>query len=78
MVTIASAAEGSTDPRVKAAFFIVEPSRDQLIQVAALFDRGELRTIVDSVLPFSAAPDVYAGTVPRQGRGKVVIAIGEC
>ena len=77
LITIVASAEGSTDPRVQNVFFIVEPNRDQLVRLSDLLDRGELRSIVDSVLPFSAAPAAYNGSFHRQGRGKVVIAIGE-
>jgi NADPH:quinone reductase-like Zn-dependent oxidoreductase len=76
MVTIAADVEGSTDPRIKQAFFIVEPSQNQLAEIAGLLDRGELRTVVDSVFPLSEAADVFAGKAARQGRGKLVIEIG--
>jgi NADPH:quinone reductase-like Zn-dependent oxidoreductase len=77
MVTIAADVEGSTDPRTKQAFFIVEPNQKQLAEIGGLLDAGKLRTVVDSVYPLSAAPDVFAGTVARQGRGKMVIEIGD-
>jgi NADPH:quinone reductase-like Zn-dependent oxidoreductase len=32
MITIVSAVEGADDPKLKAAFFIVEPNRDQLVE----------------------------------------------
>lgn len=75
LVTVASTAEQSTDALVKQAFFIVEPSQKQLVEIAGLLDAGKLRPVVDSVFPLSQAPEVFAGKVPRQGRGKLVIAI---
>ena len=75
MVTVASAASGSSDPRLQRAFFIVEPSQKQLNEVAALLDGGQLWTVVDGVVPFSHAPTAYTGGVPRQGRGKVVVEV---
>jgi hypothetical protein len=40
MVTVVSTAADSAEARVKQAFFIVEPNRKQLIEVAALLDAG--------------------------------------
>jgi NADPH:quinone reductase-like Zn-dependent oxidoreductase len=77
IVTIVSAAEESKDPRVQAAFFIVEPNRKQLADIASLLDDGQVRSVVDSVVPLSEAPDVYTGKHRRQGRGKVVVAIAD-
>lgn len=74
VVTIASGAESSrANDRVKNAFFIVEPSRQQLIEVAELVDKGALRPVVNTILPFSQAPLAYAGKVAK-GRGKLVVA----
>ncbi len=75
MVTVASTAEGSTDERVKQAFFIVEPNQKQLYEIAGLLDTAILRPVVDSVIPLSQVPALFAGKVARQGRGKLVIAI---
>src|SRR5262249_37779609 len=65
LVTVAADSEGTSDERSKKAFFIVEPRHDQLIQVGRLIDAGDLRTVVDRVLPFSKASDAYAGMVER-------------
>lgn len=74
LVTIAADAEGSQDARIHAAFFIVEPNRTQLEQVAHLLDYGELRTFVDAEVPFAEASQAYFGRVPRRnGWGKVVV-----
>lgn len=76
LVTIASGAESSpADDRIKNAFFIVEPNRQQLIEVAESIDKGGLRPVIDTVLPFSQAPLAYAGKVAKKGRGKLVVAV---
>ena len=76
LVTIASGAESSpADDRVKNAFFIVEPNRQQLIEVAELIDQGTFRPVVDTILPFSQAPLTYAGKVAKKGRGRLVVAV---
>jgi NADPH:quinone reductase-like Zn-dependent oxidoreductase len=76
MVTVAAGDETSDDERVKEAFFIVEPKREQLSQIAALIDAGKIEPVVDAVLSFSQAPAAYAGKIPsRLGRGKMVVAV---
>ena len=75
LVTVASSAEASEDPRVKQAFFIVEPSRQQLASLADLIDSGKLHTVIGTVVPLSQAPDFFAGKLPRPRRGKAVIAV---
>jgi NADPH:quinone reductase-like Zn-dependent oxidoreductase len=69
LVTIAASAETPPDERTKQAFFIVEPSRQQLLKI------GNLRPVVDTVLPFSQASDAYTGNVKKQGHGKLVVAV---
>jgi NADPH:quinone reductase-like Zn-dependent oxidoreductase len=68
--------EAKTNPRVAQAFFIVEPSRQQLIEVASLIDAAKLKVFVDAVVPLAQAADAYTGRVTnRQGRGKIVVEI---
>ena len=61
--------------RTKAAFFIVEPKRDQLVEVGRLLDAGEIRTVLDTEVPFERAPEVFGGRLERTGRGKLVVTI---
>ncbi len=77
LVTIAADSETTRDERTKEAFFIVEPDRPQLVEIGKLIDAGDLRPVVDSVLPCSRASEAYAGTVQRKGRGKLVVALVE-
>jgi NADPH:quinone reductase-like Zn-dependent oxidoreductase len=74
MVTIVSEAENTSDERVRRAFFIVEPSQKQLIEVGCLLDDGTLRPVVGAVVPLPEAPGVFAGKVSKV-RGKLVITI---
>jgi NADPH:quinone reductase-like Zn-dependent oxidoreductase len=74
MVTIAADSEAQTDPRIKDAFFIVEPSQQQLIQINTLLDSGSLRVFVDGEIPITDAPDAYTRKLPRKlGYGKTVV-----
>ncbi len=74
LVTVAS--DLPDDERTKKAFFIVEPSREQLSEVAVLLDAGEIQTAVDAEVPFAQANDSFAkNNIKRAGRGKVVIVM---
>ena len=75
MVTIAASSEAQTEERVKQVFFIVEPDRRQLVEVANLIDAGELRTVVGSVIPLAQASKAYSGTLQPKPRGKVVVQV---
>jgi NADPH:quinone reductase-like Zn-dependent oxidoreductase len=76
MITIAADSETTTDARVKQAFFIVEPNREQLTQIGDWLEAGDLQPVVDAVLPLTRASEAYTGEAKRKhGRGKLVIAI---
>jgi len=76
IVTVAAASEGGErDERTNAAFFIVEPNREQLVEIGRMLDDRRFRTFVDSVLPLRQAPEAYAGTARKQGRGKMVVKL---
>jgi NADPH:quinone reductase-like Zn-dependent oxidoreductase len=75
MVTIVSDTANTADDRVKKAFFIVDPNQKQLSEIGGLLEARSLRPFVDTVVPFSQAPDLYAGRVRRRGRGKLVVAV---
>jgi NADPH:quinone reductase-like Zn-dependent oxidoreductase len=68
VVTIAREAPGAT-------FFIVEPNREQLIELAELADGGELRPAVDSVFPLADAKAAFDRVAARGKRGKVVLEV---
>jgi NADPH:quinone reductase-like Zn-dependent oxidoreductase len=76
MVTVVSTAEGSSDPTVKQAFFIVEPNQKWLFEIADLVEAGRLHAVVDTMVPVRLRPQAYTVRTPRQHRGKVVLDIG--
>ncbi|MBN9658594.1 MAG: NADP-dependent oxidoreductase [Acidobacteria bacterium] len=77
MVTIAASEEGTSDARVKEAFFIVVPNQKQLYLIAEMLRSGALRTVVDTIVPLAKAPEAYLSALPRRGRGKVVVLVEE-
>jgi NADPH:quinone reductase-like Zn-dependent oxidoreductase len=74
LVTIVAGGDVTQDERIKRAFFIVEPKREQLVEIGKLIDAGELRPVVDAVLPLSEASRAYDENLERTGRGKVVVS----
>jgi NADPH:quinone reductase-like Zn-dependent oxidoreductase len=70
VVTIAAEAPGAT-------YFVVEPDRDQLLELGRLADAGEIRPAIDSVFPLAEAEEAFARVAARGKRGKVVLEIGD-
>src|SRR2546423_11213465 len=56
-------------------WFIVEPNRDELIQVGTLIDSGHLRPIIDTVFPLSQARHAYEQGARGHTRGKIVLRV---
>ena len=69
VVTIAEEMPGAT-------YFIVEPDREQLLELRTLVDAGELRAEVDSVFPLTEATAAFERVAGRGKRGKVVLDVG--
>jgi len=74
VVTIAASEENTRSPRARGAFFIVEPSRAQLVEVARLIDDGALRPVVGAIVPLERARDAYEHAPPH---GKTVLRVAE-
>jgi NADPH:quinone reductase-like Zn-dependent oxidoreductase len=68
VVTIAAEAPG-------ARYFVVEPDREQLAELARLVEAGELRPEIDSVFPLAQAREAFARTAARGKHGKVVLRV---
>ena len=56
-------------------YFVVEPDREQLIELAGLVDGGHLRPAVDSVYPLSEARAAFERSMAAGKRGKVVLRV---
>lgn len=56
-------------------WFVVEPNRDELIQIGTLIDAGHLRPIIDTVLPLSQARQAYEQGARGHTRGKIVLRV---
>src|SRR5712691_8832656 len=57
------------------AWFVVEPNREQLIQIGTLIDAGHIRPIVETALPLSEARRAYKQAAKGHTRGKIVLRV---
>lgn len=62
---------------VRPTWFVVEPNREQLIQIGTLIDAGRIRPIVETVLPLSQARQAYEQGARGHTRGKIVLRVVE-
>jgi NADPH:quinone reductase-like Zn-dependent oxidoreductase len=69
LVTIAE------EPPGEGTFFIVEPSREQLVDIAQIVDAGELRVAIDSTFPLADAVAAFERSLASGKRGKVVLQV---
>jgi NADPH:quinone reductase-like Zn-dependent oxidoreductase len=50
-------------------------SREQLIRIGELIDSGQLRPVVDAILPLSEASKAYEGAKDIHKQGKIVLRV---
>jgi NADPH:quinone reductase-like Zn-dependent oxidoreductase len=60
---------------VRFGWFVVEPNRDELVQIGALINAGQLRPIIDTVFPLSQARQAYEQGARGHTRGKIVLRV---
>jgi NADPH:quinone reductase-like Zn-dependent oxidoreductase len=60
---------------VRFDYFVVEPNRDELIQIGVLIDAGQLRPIIDTVFPLAQARQAYEQATKGHTRGKIVLRV---
>src|SRR6266581_4615995 len=60
---------------VRPVWFVVQPNREQLVQIGALIDEGKVRPIIDTVLPLSQARQAYEQGAKGHTRGKIVLRV---
>ncbi len=62
---------------IQATYFVVEPNRDQLVELARLVDGGDLRPAIDSVFPLADARAAFERSMATGKRGKVVLRVAD-
>jgi NADPH:quinone reductase-like Zn-dependent oxidoreductase len=68
-------AEARPGSRVDGVYFVVEPNREQLVELAALVDKGDVRPLIDSVFPLADARAAFERSMARRKSGKVVLRV---
>ena len=68
VVSVAEEAEG-------VSYFVVEPNREQLLELAGRADAGELEPEIDSVFELEDTPAAFARVSQRGKHGKVVLQV---
>jgi NADPH:quinone reductase-like Zn-dependent oxidoreductase len=61
--------------RIEGVYFVVEPNREQLVELAALVDSDDVRPAIDSVFPLADARTAFERTMARGKSGKVVLRV---
>lgn len=80
LVTIAASAPADKAARyhVRGVYFIVKPSRAQLVEIGRLIGAGKLRPIIESTFPLDEARQAFEHGAAGHNRGKIVLqVIGE-
>jgi NADPH:quinone reductase-like Zn-dependent oxidoreductase len=62
---------------VRGVYFIVEPDQNALRSIAELVDNGQLRPVLDRVLPLTETRSGYEALEMGKRRGKVVIHVAD-
>jgi NADPH:quinone reductase-like Zn-dependent oxidoreductase len=70
VVSVAEEAAGAT-------YFVVEPNRFELVELARRADAGELRPAIDSVFPLVEVSAAFARLAERGKQGKVVLRVAD-
>ena len=65
----------AAEPPGEGRYFVVEPSREQLVELARLLDSGELRVAIDSTFALSEATAAFERSLASGKHGKVVIRV---
>ena len=75
VVSVAEEPQRPSADGVRCLYFVVEPNRDQLIEIGRLVDNGDLRPEVDSVFAFAEARAAFNRSLARGKKGKVVLRV---
>jgi NADPH:quinone reductase-like Zn-dependent oxidoreductase len=60
---------------ITAVYFVVEPNREQLVELARLADSGDLRPTIDAVFPLSDARKAFERSLGDHRGGKIVLRV---
>jgi NADPH:quinone reductase-like Zn-dependent oxidoreductase len=75
LVAVAEEPPPELAQRAHVTYFVVEPDREQLVELAKLASDGTLRPAIDSVFPLEDARAAFERVTAPGKRGKVVIEV---
>ena len=70
-------AEKAEEFGVRSAFVWSQPNGEELAEIAALFDSGNLKVVLDRILPLSEARRAHELSQSGHARGKIVLRVKE-
>jgi NADPH:quinone reductase-like Zn-dependent oxidoreductase len=76
LVSVVEEPPVSVSEKVEATYFVVEPSREQLLELARLVGDGTLHPTIDSVFQLTEARAAFERVMMPGKRGKVVLQVG--
>jgi NADPH:quinone reductase-like Zn-dependent oxidoreductase len=65
------------EAKIETSYFVVEPNREQLVELARLAEAGDLVPAIDSVFPLADARSAFERVQASGKRGKVVLRVSE-
>ncbi len=77
LVSVAEEPPPVVSERIEAVYFVVQPSREQLIQLGRLVDEGQVRPAIDSVFSLADSRQAFERVILPGKRGKVVLKIAD-
>ena len=79
LVSVAArpSADQAAERGIAAIYFVVETSRMQPLELAALIDDDKLRPIIDRVFPLTEARAAFDRSMGDHGAGKIVLRVRE-
>ncbi len=75
LVSIAEEPTVGPEDKIETSYFVVEPNREQLVELARMIDAGELRPAIDSVFPLTDARAAFERSLVSGKRGKVILRV---
>jgi len=69
--------EIAPEAKIETSYFVVEPNREQLVELTRLVEAADLVPAIDSVFPLADARSAFERTQASGKRGKVVLRVSE-
>ena len=67
--------EPSAESKIHTMYFVVEPNREQLVELTRLVESGDLHPEIDSVFSLAEARAAFERSMAGSKRGKVVLRV---